>query len=139
MAAENAYVAQVAIGANDTQTIKAFREAESFNGPSLIIAYSHCIAHGYDLSLGLSQQKNAVDSGFWPLFRYDPRLREQGLSPLQLDSKEPTISIGQFMENETRFKIAKRVNPERYEALVKEAEAQVKRKYAYYKHLTQFK
>jgi pyruvate/2-oxoacid:ferredoxin oxidoreductase beta subunit len=87
----NIYVAQVALGANDAQVLKAFREAESYEGASLIIAYSHCIAHGFDLGKdGLAQQKRAVASGAWNLYRYDPRRKAKGLNPLQLDSKEPT-------------------------------------------------
>src|ERR1019366_5579573 len=87
------YVARVAFGAKDSQTVAAFREAESYDGPALIIAYSHCIAHGYDLSLGLEQQKLAVDSGYWPLYRYDPRLAAKGAVALKLDSPAPKVDL----------------------------------------------
>ncbi|HET9913869.1 MAG TPA: pyruvate:ferredoxin (flavodoxin) oxidoreductase, partial [Anaerolineales bacterium] len=96
------YVARVAMGANDQQTLRAFLEAEAYDGPSLIIAYSHCIAHGYDLARGLDQQKLAVQSGYWPLYRYDPRLTEQGKNPLIMESKEPSIPLSQYAYNETR-------------------------------------
>src|SRR5581483_5532707 len=96
----NIYVARVAFGANDSQTVKAFLEAEAYDGPSLIIAYSHCIAHGYDLVHGLDQQKAAVASGYFPLFRYDPRLLREQKPPLQLDSKAPSLSLEKFQANE---------------------------------------
>jgi len=83
------YVAQVAMGASDVQVLKAFKEAESYDGPSIIIAYAHCIAHGIDMTKGLQQQKLANESGYWPIYRYDPRLKEQGKNPFQLDSKAP--------------------------------------------------
>ena len=86
------YVAQVAIGGNDSHTVKAFQEAEAHDGPSIIIAYASCIAHGYDLIHGLEQQKLAVQAGYWPLMRYNPALREEGKNPFQLDSKAPSIS-----------------------------------------------
>ena len=87
----NVYVARVAMGANDAQTLQALREAEAYHGPSLIIAYSHCIAHGYDLRHGIDQQNAAVQSGYWPLFRYNPRAPRQGESPFVLDSRAPTL------------------------------------------------
>ncbi len=93
------YVARVAMGGNDTHTVKAFREAEAHDGPSLIIAYSHCIAHGYDMAFGLNQQKSAVLSGYWPLMRYNPALRAEGKNPFQLDSKAPSIPL-----NNTRIR-----------------------------------
>src|SRR5688572_30711489 len=98
-----AYVARVALGASDTQTLEAFREAEAFDGPALIIAYSHCIAHGYDLAHGMEQQKLAVQSGYWPLIRYNPARREQGLNPLVIDSRAPTIPLQKYIYNETRY------------------------------------
>ena len=128
----------IAFGANDTQTIKAFVEAESFDGPSLIIAYSHCIAHGYDLSLGLEQQKIAVDSGIWPLYRYDPRRLEEGKSPLILDSKEPKLPVSEFMKNEARFNIVERQDPERYKRLLASAQAQAENRYKLYAHMAEF-
>ncbi len=105
------YVARVAMGGNDTQTVKAFREAEAYPGPSLIIAYSHCIAHGYDMAFGLNQQKSAVLSGYWPLVRYDPALREQGKNPFQLDSKAPSIPLKQYMYEEARYSMLARSRP----------------------------
>ncbi|HVP18837.1 MAG TPA: pyruvate:ferredoxin (flavodoxin) oxidoreductase, partial [Spirochaetia bacterium] len=101
------YVARVAFGANKLQTIRAFTEADEYDGPSIIIAYSHCINHGYDLRKGIGQQKLAVDSGAWPLFRYNPKLKAEGKNPLQLDSKEPTADIGEYMYNEIRFRALK--------------------------------
>src|SRR4029077_19445043 len=97
------YVARVAMGGSDTHTVKAFLEAEAYNGPSLIIAYSHCIAHGYDLEHGLDQQKAAVNSGYWPLFRYNPDLVAPGKNPFQLDSRPPTIPVRDYAYNETRY------------------------------------
>jgi pyruvate-ferredoxin/flavodoxin oxidoreductase len=129
------YVARVAFGAKDNQTITAFREAESYNGPALIIAYSHCIAHGFPLHLGLEQQKLAVDSGYWPLFRYDPRLAEMGEVALKLDSGAPKVALEKFMANETRFGILKNIAPERAAELAVKAQAQVRLHYALYQHL----
>jgi pyruvate-ferredoxin/flavodoxin oxidoreductase len=111
------YVAKISIGANMAQTIKAFREAESYDGPSIIIAYSHCINHGIDMSKGLDQGKAVVTCGLWPLFRYDPRLKAEGKNPFQLDSKEPTTSLEDFMYKEVRFKSLKAASPDRADAL----------------------
>ena len=99
------YVARVAMGANDQHTLKAFLEAEAYDGPSLIIAYSHCIAHGIDMRKGLDQQKAAVNCGFWPLYRYNPALIDEGKNPLSLDSKDPTISFEDYAYNETRYRM----------------------------------
>src|SRR5690606_2192468 len=107
------YVARVAMGAKDAQTLNAFREAETYDGPSLIIAYSHCIAHGYGLHLGVEQQKLAVDSGHWPLYRFDPRRRDRGENPLQLDSPPPKTSLARYRENELRFRTLEKASPER--------------------------
>ncbi len=140
MSSENVYVAQVAMGANDAQTIKAFVEAESFNGPSLIIAYSHCIAHGYEIGeQGLEHQKAAVESGFWPLYRFDPRRVAEGKAGLQLDSKTPTKVMADYMANETRFQIVKKADPERYDRLVKFAQEQVEERRKLYEHLAEEK
>ena len=106
------YVARVAMGGNDTHTVKAFLEAEAFDGPSLIIAYSHCIAHGYDMSQGMKQQKAAVLSGYWPLMRYNPELRLEGKNPFQLDSRAPTIPFKQYAYQEARYTMLARSNPE---------------------------
>ncbi len=119
------YVARVAMGARDVQTVQAFREAESFPGPSIIIAYSHCIAHGYNLVNGLSQQKLAVQSGAWPIFRYDPRRADKGMPPMQLDSKKPTVSLADYTANELRFRVAGRTNPELAKAMAEEAQKNV--------------
>ena len=129
------YVAQIAMGANMSQTIKAIREAESYNGPSLIIAYSHCINHGIKMANGMSIQKEAVECGLWPLYRFDPRLKDQGKNPFQLDSKEPTYNLADFMYNQVRFKSLKAVNPERAASLLAEAEKTAKRRWQEYKYL----
>ncbi len=99
----NVYIARVAMGASPNQTVKAFAEAEAYNGPSLIIAYSHCIAHGIDMAHGLDEQKKAVESGHWVMFRYNPLLRDQGKNPFQLDSKDPTIPLSEYAYGENRF------------------------------------
>ena len=106
------YVAQVALGSNDTHVIKAFQEAEAHDGPSLIIAYSSCIAHGYDLVHGLEQQKLAVQSGYWPLMRYNPILRDEGKNPFQLDSRAPSIRLKEYAYREARYTMLARSNPE---------------------------
>jgi pyruvate-ferredoxin/flavodoxin oxidoreductase len=107
----NVYVAQIAMGANDRQTLQAFIEAESYPGPSIIIAYSHCIAHGIDMTKGLQQQALATQTGYWPLYRFDPRLKEQGKNPLQLDSKEPSLPFQDYAYNENRYRMLQQSNP----------------------------
>ena len=129
------YVAKISLGANMAQTIKAFREAEAYDGPSLIIAYSHCINHGIDMSRGLDQGKAAVTCGLWPLYRYDPRLKDQGKNPFQLDSKDPTTSLEDFMYKEVRFKSLKAASPDRADALLAKAKAQADRVWKEYKYL----
>ncbi len=119
------YVAQVAFGAKDSQTVKAFIEAESYPGPSLIIAYSHCIAHGYGLEEALDHQQLAVESGFWPLFRYDPRRREQGKAPLVLDSRDPKRPFSDYAMREARFRMLFKTNPDNAEALLDAAQADI--------------
>jgi pyruvate-ferredoxin/flavodoxin oxidoreductase len=131
----NIYVAQVAMGANDRQTVRAFVEAESYDGPSLVIAYSHCIAHGYDLRRGFEQQQLAVDSGAWPLYRYDPRRAEQGLNPLQLDSKAPKIPLRDYAYQETRFKMLAQSKPEEAERLLQLAQKDVVSRWRMYEQL----
>jgi pyruvate-ferredoxin/flavodoxin oxidoreductase len=111
------YVAQIALGASDTQVLKAFRDAESYDGPSLVIAYSHCIAHGIDMAKGLYQQKLAGETGYWPLFRFDPRLRDEGKNPFQLDSKAPKLPLKDYMYNENRFRMLSQAHPETAERL----------------------
>jgi pyruvate-ferredoxin/flavodoxin oxidoreductase len=105
------YVARVAMGGGDTHTVKTFLEAEAYNGPSLVIAYSHCIAHGYDMSFGLNQQKAAVLSGYWPLMRYNPSLRLEGKNPFQLDSKAPSIPLKTYAYQEARYTMLARSSP----------------------------
>ncbi|NLG51283.1 MAG: pyruvate:ferredoxin (flavodoxin) oxidoreductase [Chloroflexi bacterium] len=129
------YVAQVAMGANDRQTLRAFREAESYNGPSLIIAYSTCIAHGINMGLGMDQEKRAVDSGHWILYRYDPRRREQGENPLQLDSGEPTLALRDYFYQENRYRMLTQSDPEQAERLLTEAQKVVLERWRKYSHL----
>jgi len=138
MAYGNVYVAKVALGARDAQTIKAFQEAESYDGPSLILAYSHCIAHGFDLVKGVEQQKLAVDSGHWPLFRYDPRRTALGEAPLQMDSAAPKIELGQYVRNENRYRMVEQANPEHFKALLAEAQEDVNNRFAIYENLAKF-
>jgi pyruvate-ferredoxin/flavodoxin oxidoreductase len=129
------YVARVAMGGNDTQTVRAFREAESFHGPSLIIAYSHCIAHGYDIVHGLEQQKAAVLSAYWPLLRYDPRLREQDKNPFQLDSKAPSIPLKQYAYQEPRYSMLVESDQQAAHELLQQAEEDVLRRWRVYENL----
>ncbi|HJT56828.1 MAG TPA: 2-oxoacid:acceptor oxidoreductase family protein, partial [Ktedonobacteraceae bacterium] len=131
------YVARVAMGANDQQTLRAFIEAEAYDGPSLIIAYSHCIAHGIDMQKGLEQQKLAVQSGYWPLYRYNPELHTQGKNALTIDSKEPTIPLEQFEYNETRFRMLAQSNEERAESLLQLAKQDVRERWHAYQELAQ--
>ncbi len=135
----NVYVARVAMGANDAHTTKAFLEAESYEGPSLIIAYSHCIAHGYDLRYGFDQQKKAVDSGYWPLIRFDPRRIKQGKNPLQLDSRDPKIPLHEYVYNETRYTMLARSMPDRAEELLAKAQEDVNMRWQMYKMWAQMK
>ncbi|HET9838327.1 MAG TPA: pyruvate:ferredoxin (flavodoxin) oxidoreductase [Candidatus Angelobacter sp.] len=128
----NVYVARVAMGAGDMQTLKAFNEAESYNGPAIIIAYAHCIAHGIDMKLGLSQQKLAVQSGHWPLFRFDPRRAAEGKNPMQLDSKAPSIPLEQYLYNETRYTQLKQGHPEEAKKLLAEAQQDVAARWKIY-------
>jgi pyruvate-ferredoxin/flavodoxin oxidoreductase len=130
-----AYVAKIAMGASDAQTMKVFREAESFDGPSLIIAYSHCIAHGYSLAMGLEQQKKAVNSGHWPLYRFDPRLAVEGKNPFQLDSKAPSLPLKDYIYNETRYKMLQLSAPDLAAELLQGAEADVARTWRIYEYL----
>ena len=126
------YVAQVALGGNDTHVIKAFQEAEAHDGPSIIIAYSSCIAHGYDLVHGLEQQKLAVQSGYWPLMRYNPALREEGKNPFQLDSKAPSIRLKDYAYREARYTMLARSNPDLAAKLLDEAQDDVEREWRVY-------
>ncbi len=129
------YVARVAMGAKVNQVLHAFTEADAYPGSSMIIAYSPCIAHGYDLRFGAEQQKLAVNSGTWPLYRFDPRRVEQGLPPLQLDSDPPKIGVKAYMRNETRFRMVEKVDPQRFERLAKLAQSHAEQRFAVYQQL----
>jgi pyruvate-ferredoxin/flavodoxin oxidoreductase len=129
------YVAKVAFGAKMAQTAQAFLEAESYHGPSLIIAYSHCIAHGYDMANGAKQQKLAVDTGVWPLYRFDPRRLVKGEPPLHLDYGPPKVPVVEYLRNESRFRMIERADPARYKHFVAESQAQAQRRYAVYQQL----
>ena len=131
----NVYVASVAMGARDEHTLKAFLEAESYNGPSLIIAYSHCIAHGIDMTTGMQQQKAAVESGRWLLYRYDPRRTERGENPLQLDSRSPKLSVTEAMYRENRFKMLTRIKPDDAKRLAELAQTDVNTRLRLYQSL----
>lgn len=129
------YVARVAMGYNDQQTLKAFLEAEAYDGPSLIIAYSHCIQQGIDNEIGLEQQKLAVQSGVWPVYRYDPRLPQQGKNPLTIENKEPSIPVAQYAYNETRYKMLIQMDEARAEKLMQEAQQDAKGRWALYEQM----
>ncbi len=131
----NVYVARVAMGANPQQALQAMREAEAYPGPSLIIAYSHCIAHGIDMEQGLTQQKRAVDSGHWPLIRYNPVIRQSGGNPFSLDSLRPTISLKEYRQHETRFQTLARSHPEEAERLMTIAQQVALRKWGVYEEM----
>ena len=133
----NVYIAQVAMGANDTHTIKAFLEAEAHPGPSLIIAYSQCIAHGIDMSKGMHQQKLAVDSGYWPLYRYDPRLVEENKNPFQLDSSDPKIALQDYIYTEGRYRMLQQSDPAVAKFLLEQAQKAVSRRWQQYKQLAE--
>jgi pyruvate-ferredoxin/flavodoxin oxidoreductase len=129
------YVARIAMGASDQQTLNAFLEADAYDGPSLVIAYSHCIAHGYDLVKGLDQQRLAVQSGAWPLYRYNPALISEGKNPLSIDSKDPTISFDQYAYNETRYRMLLQSDELRAEQLMKLAQKDVRRRVNLYRQM----
>jgi len=128
------YVAQVSLS-NPNQCIKAMLEAEAYDGPSIIIAYSHCIAHGINMTAGVDAQKMAVQSGYWPLYRYNPALAAECKNPLQLDSKPATISFEEYTNNENRYRMLKKANPKQAEALMKKAGEWAKTHFAYYQKL----
>ncbi|GIT97512.1 pyruvate-flavodoxin oxidoreductase [Sulfurovum sp. TSL1] len=135
---ENVYVAKVALGANDKATVKAFVEAERYDGPSIIIAYSQCIAHGYDLKYGFDQQKRAVDSGLWPIFRFDPDKIKEGENPMTLDYKGPKIDVKDFMYRETRFKMVEKMNAESAESYLETAAHTAQSLYKRYQNLYEY-
>jgi pyruvate-ferredoxin/flavodoxin oxidoreductase len=128
-------VARIAMAAKDAQTVNAIKEADSFPGTAVLVAYSHCIAHGYDMADAVMQQEKAVNSGYWPLFRYDPRRAQKGESPLKMDSAAPKLSLAEFMAHETRFRMVEQTNPEQYKKLVAEAERLAKERYALYEQM----
>ena len=130
------YVARVAMGASDSQTLKAFIEAEKFDGPSIIIAYSHCISHGYDLKHGMSQQKKAVDSGLWATFRYNPELKRINQNPMKLDYKGPKIPVKEYMYNEARFKIVEKIDAKEAKIFLETASNYAEETYKRYSNLT---
>jgi pyruvate-ferredoxin/flavodoxin oxidoreductase len=129
------YVASVAFGAKDMHTVQAFHEAESYDGPSIIIAYSQCVAHGYDLRYGVEQQKLAVNSGIWPLYRYDPRRVAKGEPPLVIDAAPGKATVADYMRNETRFRMVERLDPERFRRLAVMAREEATRRVALYEQL----
>lgn len=135
MAYGTVYVGSVAMGANDAHTVKTFLEAEAYDGPSIVIAYSHCIAHGIEMHKGLEQQKKAVDSGHWMLMRYNPELLKENKNPLSIDCKEPTLPLKDYIYNEVRYKSLLTADPAAAEALLAEEEKALKRKWRYYQHL----
>jgi pyruvate-ferredoxin/flavodoxin oxidoreductase len=132
----NVYVARVAFGSNPQQTLLAMREAEAYDGPSLILAYSHCIAHGYDMKDGLTQQHKAVASGHWPLIRYNPVLRKKNLQPFILDSTRPSIPLKSYAYNELRYKVLAMTNSEVAEQLIRHAQELVNLKWKNYEELS---
>ena len=136
MAYGNVFVAQIAFGAKDAQTVRALNEAESYRGPSLVIAYSHCIAHGYNMKDALGQQKKAVETGYWPLFRFDPRRAAQGEIAMSLDSKAPKGALSDFAYGEARYKMLRKRDPARAKELMALAQGDVERRYASYEALT---
>jgi len=135
MAYGHVYVAQVAFGAKDSQTLKALLEAEAYPGPSLVIAYSHCIAHGYDMAHGLEHQKMAAESGYWPLYRYDPRRAASGESPLVIDSAPPKTGVSKLLDSEARFQITAHQDPDRYTALTADMQRQITRRLDLYNEM----
>jgi pyruvate-ferredoxin/flavodoxin oxidoreductase len=131
----NVYVARVAMGADPQQTLRALREAETYNGPSLVIAYSHCIAHGIDMAKGMDQQYRAVASGYWPLMRYDPELRAAGQNPFLLDSPRPRIPLADYTSRELRYRILANTDPAEAERLQALAEHEVSLRWATYEEM----
>jgi pyruvate-ferredoxin/flavodoxin oxidoreductase len=131
----NVYVAHVAMGANDRQTLQALLEAESYPGPSLVIAYSHCIAHGINMAKGLEQQALAAQSGYWPLYRFDPRLADEGKNPFQLDSKGPSVPLKEYAYNENRYRILEQANPVVAAQLMEAAQKSVNERWQTYSEL----
>jgi pyruvate-ferredoxin/flavodoxin oxidoreductase len=137
MAYGNVYVAHIAIGANNTQTVKALAEAEAYPGPSIVIAYSTCIAHGIDMTTSMSHQKDLVDSGYWPLFRYDPTVTEEGKHPFKLDSRAPKLQFSEVAKKEARYAMLARANPARAATLMAQAQEDIDERWAMYEQFTE--
>jgi len=131
----NVYVAKIAMGSNDQHTLRAILEAEAYDGPSMIIAYSHCIAHGINMGKGMQNQKAAVDSGYWQLFRFNPELAKEGKNPFKLDSKDPKLQVKDFAYMETRYKMLTKSHPKIAEQLMKEAQEDVTTRWKEYQRL----
>jgi pyruvate-ferredoxin/flavodoxin oxidoreductase len=131
----NIYVAQIAFGANPAQAVKAFLEAEAYDGPSLVVAYSTCTGHGIDMSKGIESQKKAVACGHWPLYRYNPNLRAQGKNPLVIDSKEPSLPVAEYIYSENRYRMLRTANPDLAARLLQRTEEDVKRRWEFLKHV----
>lgn len=123
------------MGYNDQQTLRALLEADAYDGPSLIIAYSHCIAHGIDMRKGLDQQRLAVASGIWPVYRYNPALADEGKNPLQIDSKDPTVPVEEYAYHETRYRMLMQSDEARAELLMKNAREDVRKRWDLYKQM----
>ena len=131
----NVYVAQVAMGANNEQAVIALREAEAYDGPSLVLAYSQCIAHGTDLRHGMKQAARAVASGHWPLLRFDPTMRSRNMNPFRLDSTRPRISLGDYRDREVRFKVVEQTHPGEARRMLHQAQLAVEERYKLYEDL----
>jgi pyruvate-ferredoxin/flavodoxin oxidoreductase len=131
----NIYVAQIAFGANPAQTVKAFLEAEAYDGPSLVVAYSTCTGHGIDMSKGIEAQRKAVACGHWPLYRYNPELRAQGKTPLVIDSKDPSLPVAEYIYSENRYRMLRTANPDLAARLLRRTEEDVKRRWGFLKHV----
>jgi pyruvate-ferredoxin/flavodoxin oxidoreductase len=131
----NIYVAQIAFGVNPAQAVKAFLEAEAYDGPSLVVAYSTCTGHGIDMSKGVECQKKAVACGHWPLYRYNPELRAQGKNPLVIDSKDPSLPVSEYIYGENRYRMLRTANPDLAAHLLKQTEEDVKRRWEFLKYV----
>jgi pyruvate-ferredoxin/flavodoxin oxidoreductase len=135
----NVYVASVAMGAKDEHTLKTFLEAEAYDGPSLIIAYSHCIAHGINMTTAMTEQKVAVEAGHWLLYRYNPERALTGENPLQLDSRAPNRKVKDFLQQQTRFQMLTKTKPEDAKRLWERAQHDVDLRYRFYEDMAQRK
>lgn len=131
----NVYVARIAFAARDQHTVRSFLEAESYRGPSLLIAYSHCIAHGYDLGFAADQQRRAVQSGYWPIYRFDPRRIQKGENPLQIDMPEPRLPLHEFAYQETRFRMVEQLDRERFRSLMRQEQEEITRRFRLYEQI----